>query len=147
MGNERTTEFGAFVNNPRIKPPQLFTGQKDFREKRAAYDPPPANALQDTGKPNPSVNVVPIDFNAGAVTDQEVKFEGSIVDFADSTNNSDVVIVKYDSKDAPGVRFRPGKSIDGIRFSRLFISWLQVVGSAGQLAIYKDYPEAKVTLT
>jgi hypothetical protein len=145
--------FGENPNqNKRNVPPVIFGPEvlaRDYDKKRAAFpDLNPNDFQKGNGEGrNPCVAaVIPINFAlAQAIT--EIEVEGSIVDFADSTNNTDVVNVAYHSKDGKVVPFRPGKSIDGIRFSKIAISWSQIIGAVGTLVIYRDYPESPIRLT
>lgn len=146
----RPSIFGESVNqNKRKSGTQILTPDRagnNNSQARNDRDDMRVSEFEAPLKQQPSAFPVDIDFTAAGV-DVEINTGGTIVDFNDSTNNSDVITVKYNSKTAKGIRFRPGKAVDGIPFTKLFLSWSVIAGASGQITIYRDEPDGDVKLT
>lgn len=86
-----------------------------------------------------------IDLDLGtARTDFSINTGGSVVVYADSTNGTDRLQVRFATSDGdqagPLVPFRPGQFIGGERFSRLLITNTSQVGSTATLLLVEDRP-------
>lgn len=82
-----------------------------------------------------------------ATTNFEIPIAGNVVKYANSTNVSDLITVRFNRKSAAAVPLRPGDAIDGIAFDRIFVSWAAQSGATASIMLLEDSLEQDVVLT
>lgn len=112
----------------------------DYDAKRKNFRQLEVSKFAGKVKRQKAYSVYPVVFtNAG--TDVEVNIQGNVIFFADSTNGSDRVFVKFDSKNADPVPLKAGMAFNNWSFERVYLTWSAVAGATGYLFIGNDTEE------
>jgi hypothetical protein len=70
-----------------------------------------------------------------------LEFFGDYVEYNDSTNATDKLLVAYDTATGPSRYFYRGSTFSGPRFRRLFVFHPAIVGATGYLLLAKQFKD------
>lgn len=115
--------------------------------------PPPASALAAL-QPNPAGShfdviqprVLALDLST-ARADAEFSVGGNVVMVSYSTNATDLIFVKFDRPAGDGVPMIAPRSIQGVPFSKLYLTHAAIAGATLYLTVFNVNPDRPLRLT
>lgn len=133
-GERNPSTFGKGGNKNFIhrSAPSIAPDTRNFvdygTERKNGQLPSPSVFKNEGQQANIEPTILALDLT-NAVTDQELPFSGNFIWFQSSTNATDAITFKYERVAATGLPLLPGNMIDGVGYTRLFISHAGIPGA------------------